>query len=242
MNIIITMAGEGKRFKEFGFNCPKHEIVIGNKSLFEWSINSLKDLFDEKFYFIVRKGFYENKNLINLIKYVGIKNYKIIEIKEITEGQALTAFYANSYINPNESVLIYNIDTYVEEGQINISDFEDVDGLLHVFKAPGEKWSFAKVNDKNEVIEVSEKIRISDLASIGLYYFDKWFMFTEVLKKFKESIKNTYNEVYIAPMYQHLLTEWKIKVFEIEYDKVHILGTPEDLEKFSHEYLKGGEV
>ena len=49
MNIIITMAGEGKRFKDIGYDVPKHLIKAKGKTLFEWSILSLSNFFDNNF-------------------------------------------------------------------------------------------------------------------------------------------------------------------------------------------------
>ena len=39
--IIIPMAGQGKRFKDNGITKPKFMIKVKNKSLFEWSLDSL---------------------------------------------------------------------------------------------------------------------------------------------------------------------------------------------------------
>ena len=41
MNIIITMAGLGRRFRKAGYNCPKYMIEAKGKTLFDWSMDSL---------------------------------------------------------------------------------------------------------------------------------------------------------------------------------------------------------
>jgi dTDP-glucose pyrophosphorylase len=237
MKIIITMAGEGSRFKKVGYKVPKHEIVVKGKSLFEWSMLSLSDLLTESFIFIVRKHSYQKRELETLIAKVGIKDYQILEINELTDGQASTAILANSCISDEEDVLIFNIDTFVELGEIKKTDFYGVDGLIHVFNAPGDKWSFAKVDEIGRVIQVSEKVRISDLASIGLYYFKNWNMFKEVYLNHLDDIKEEYNEAYIAPMYYYLLSDYNVRTEMIPYEKVHILGTPEDLDEFMKKSL-----
>ena len=55
MKIIITMAGEGSRFKKIGIEKSKYEIIAKDKTLFEWSMLSLVDFFSEEFIFIVKK-------------------------------------------------------------------------------------------------------------------------------------------------------------------------------------------
>ncbi|VEH39697.1 Uncharacterised protein [Fusobacterium varium] len=83
------------------------------------------------------------------------------------------------------------------------------DGYIPVFKAEGEKWSFIKLNNNFEVIDIVEKKRISNLASIGFYYFKSWKDYKEIYLKSKEKIKEEFKEIYIAPMYRYLLNENK---------------------------------
>ena len=234
MKIIITMAGMGSRFREAGYTVPKHEIVIKNKTLFEWSLLSLIDFFDEEFIFITRKEAYNLEFIEKICNKLDIKKYKIKELDYLTDGQASTAFLCDDLISEDERVLIYNIDTYVKEYSILKSDLKKYDGFIPVFKAEGEKWSFIKIDENNKVIDVVEKIRISDLASIGFYYFKSWKDYKEIYLKNKEEIKKNFKEVYIAPMYRYLLQNKKeIGYIILNEEDVHILGTPEDLKKFN---------
>ena len=54
MNVVITMAGSGIRFREAGFFQPKHMIAVGGKTLFEWSLSSLQNFFEHQFVFVAR--------------------------------------------------------------------------------------------------------------------------------------------------------------------------------------------
>lgn len=233
MKIIITMAGEGSRFKKVGYKVPKHEIEVKGKTLFEWSMLSLKDFFDEEFIFIVRKNNFDKEKLESLCYSLGIKKFFLKETDELTDGQASTAFLCDNLITNEEDILIYNIDTYISEEKINKKEIMKFDGYIPVFKAEGNKWSFIKLNDEEKIVDVVEKIRISNLGSIGLYYFKKWKDYKKIYLAYREEIKNKYREVYIAPMYHYLLKEKKnIGYIILKNENVHILGTPEDLEKF----------
>ncbi len=57
MNIVITMAGLGSRFKAVGYTLPKYMIEAHGKTLFEWSMLSLEGFKQKatKYIFIVRK-------------------------------------------------------------------------------------------------------------------------------------------------------------------------------------------
>jgi len=57
MNIIITMAGLGSRFRKAGYQVPKYMIEARGKTLFEWSMDSLLGYNDHvsKYIFVVRR-------------------------------------------------------------------------------------------------------------------------------------------------------------------------------------------
>ena len=209
MKVIITMAGEGSRFKKVGYKIPKHEIEVKGKSLFEWSMLSLLNFFNEEFIFIVRKNNYNKEVIEKLCKKLGIEKFKFKEIEILTDGQATTAFLCDSLIDNEEDILIYNIDTYISGNEILKEEMIKYDGYIPVFKSEGEKWSFIKLDSEGKIIDVVEKIRVSELGSIGLYYFKSWRDYKNIYLKYKDEIKVKYKEVYIAPMYHYLIEENK---------------------------------
>ncbi|MHA1556523.1 MAG: glycosyltransferase family 2 protein [Candidatus Heimdallarchaeota archaeon] len=232
LKVIITMAGEGRRFLEKGFTEPKFMIELNNRTIFNYSISSLKNFFDQHFIFILQK----KHNAIDFVKKecekLGIAKYDCIEIEITTDGQATTALLADSIINDDDPAMIYNIDTYVEEGEILANQMK-ADGCIPVFEAEGEKWSFVKLNENGIVTKVSEKVRISNLGSIGLYYFAHWKFFKDAYTALSEEVGQTYKEKYIAPLYNWMISiGMNIVISTINTDKVHILGTPEDVKKF----------
>lgn len=238
LKIVVTMAGNGSRFKEIGYTIPKHEIMANGKSLFKWSLLSLTDFFDCEFIFVVRKDNYNLENMERELEELDIKKYNILELDEITKGQAHTALAADSLISNNDSVVIFNIDTFIEQGVLKKSDLDsDCDGFLHSFEAEGDSWSFVKFDEEYNVSEVTEKVRISNYGTIGLYYFKKWSEYCLLLTEFADQIIEQYNETYIAPIYQYMIKQGKrVKTTVIPSEALHILGTPDDLKKFDSNY------
>ncbi|WP_459478686.1 glycosyltransferase family 2 protein [Clostridium saccharoperbutylacetonicum] len=240
MKIIITMAGLGSRFKNIGIDTPKYKIIANEKTLFEWSMLSLKDFFKEDFIFIIRKEILDLEFLRNTCEKLGISDFKVKVIEEETDGQATTAYLADEFTNDDEECVIYNIDTYVRPNEILRSQIkEEFDGFIPVIKAEGNRWSFVKVDDKGKVVDVAEKVPISNLATIGLYYFKKWKIYKEVYRVNKQAIAKVNKEVYIAPMYKYMINdEMNIGIKILDGDSVRILGTPEEIERFDSEYYK----
>ncbi len=235
MNIIITMAGDGKRFREAGIDKAKHMIVVKDKTLFEWAISSLKNFYDYKFIFVVKKSHNSTVFINEKCHLLGIKDFEILEIDYLTKGQASSALVAKGKIkNLSSPLMIYNIDTYVEPDQLK-PDHLKGDGWIPAFIADGNKWSFVKFGDDLEVTEVTEKKRISEFGTIGLYYFRSFNLFKECYDKYKF---DNYKEEYIAPLYNVIIDNPVLHPYThiIDHHSVHVLGTPEDVISFWPEF------
>lgn len=240
LDIVITMGGLGSRFRKAGYTVPKYMIEAKGRTLFEWSMISLKGFNDTayQYIFIVMKdetcdveAFIANK-----CKEIGINDYHVILLDHLTDGQATTAMLAEKYWNPDHSLLIYNIDTYVEAGQMK-SDELTGDGFIPCFKAEGDHWSFVRLNDEGQVVEIKEKQRISDNCTLGAYYFRTCRLYTQLYNEYYDgSHESVKGEKYVAPLYDYLLSKGgEIYISDIDPDKVHVLGTPEELDCFLDE-------
>ena len=238
MNIVITMAGLGSRFTNKGYTVPKFMIKAGDKTLFELSLISLSNLFSYTNYFVfVTRVELNSKNFImEICNKLGIKNIKIIEIDYLTDGQATTAKIGVNALPKSESVLIYNIDTFIEPGVLKYEKLTG-DGSIPCFKAPGDHWSFVK-GEKGIAEMVTEKERISKNCSVGAYYFKSSKLFLDVYNDYyscAENFKSTNKEKYIAPMYNFMIKNGMcVTYFNIDSKYVHILGTPEELSDYLH--------
>lgn len=230
MKIIITAAGAGLRFQKIGIRKPKYEIIVKGKSLLYWSLISLKKFFNEEFIFIFRKQAFHKTFVEQELKFLGIRRYKIILLNKLTRGQAETIMQAKRFIKKTDSILIYNIDTHISPKAILRSWF-NYDGLIVTMKAKGNHWSFAKTGKNSSwACCVSEKKRISDHASVGLYYFKKFGDFNWVFNNYKNDIKMKWNEIYVCPMYQYLIDVGKkILVKDVPIKNVICLGTPNEI-------------
>lgn len=238
MQIVITMAGLGSRFKKAGYTCPKYEIEAFGKTLFEYSMESLKGYYSENnsYYFIVRSDdnardfIYEKSLDMGICKK---ENIKIIEIDYMTDGQATTAMLAKEYWDKNDSLMIYNIDTYIEAYELKLEDIEG-DGFIPCFKAEGDHWSFVKLDENGDATEVREKVRISDNCTIGAYYFKSCELYEKMYEEYYTSgRKLDANEKYVAPLYNYMIEKgMTVRICDVDAKRVHVLGTPEELNVF----------
>lgn len=236
--VIITMAGLGSRFREAGYQMPKYMISARGKTLFEWSMDSFLDYNEHvyKYIFVVRKEDNASEFIKEKCQKYGISDIQIIEINELTDGQATTCMLALPGCQKEKPIMVYNIDTYVEPYQLKYSDIQG-DGYIPCFHAEGTHWSFVKLDDKGNAIEVREKNRISDHCTIGAYYFSSAQLYYDIYQEFYADKKNMEkNEKYIAPLYNWMIQKgYQVKITDIDEAKVHVLGTPKELEIFVKE-------
>ncbi len=235
MQIIITMAGLGTRFKKAGYDCPKYMIEAKDKTLFEWSMDSLLDYNSHvsKYIFVVRAEDNSSEFIKQKCKKYNINDVKIVELSHTTDGQATTCKLALPYCDMKESIMVYNIDTYVEPYEMKYKDING-DGHIPCFHAPGTHWSFARLDESGKVVEVREKVRISDNCTLGAYYFSSAGLYSDLYDEFySDNSRIEKNEKYIAPLYNFMIEKkMSVTISIIDAEKVHVLGTPEELKDF----------
>jgi NDP-sugar pyrophosphorylase family protein len=237
MNVIITMAGRGQRFHNAGFQGPKYAIEVRGKTLFEWSLLSLSKFIEteSQFIFVCLKEHQAQDFLTTHCALLGITEYQIIELDDVTDGQATTALAAESYLdNLAEPILIYNIDTYVDPQHLEIPKLNGLAGWIPCFPGDGDHWSFVDTDANGHATKVAEKERIAPHATIGLYMFESFSVYRDAYHHFYADQKNTSNERYIAPIYNEILREGHtVMVTHVSEKAIYPLGTPTEVKQFS---------
>lgn len=238
MTMIITMAGLGSRFRKSGYNCPKYMIEAKGKTLFDWSMDSLIGYNDyvDRYVFVVRKEDHAEHFIREHSKNYGIQDVKILELDQMTDGQATTCMLAIPYCNADNAIMVYNIDTYVEPYEMRYVDISG-DGHIPCFHAEGDHWSFVKLNEQGKAMEVREKERISDNCTLGAYYFSSAKLYQSLYEKYyADGNHMEKKEKYIAPLYNYMIKMGMLVTISIINEKkVHVLGTPEELQVFVNE-------
>jgi NDP-sugar pyrophosphorylase family protein len=161
-----------------------------------------------------------------------------IELDELTDGAATTLQFALDQIPDNEAVLSANSDQFISS---DISEFiESVrngnsEGQILTMYATDSKWSYIERDPNQEVMNVVEKVVVSDEATVGVYGWKSATIAKNSIAAMKKDGLRVNGEFYVAPSYTYLLKQGgKISTFsagDVETD-VHGLGTPEDLKLF----------
>ena len=171
MNVLIPMAGAGSRFAAAGYTFPKPLIDVNGKPMIQVVVDNLN--VDAHFIFLVQKEHYEKYNLQSVLNLIA-PGCDIIQVDGLTEGAACTTLLAKDLIISEEPLLMANSDQFIEWNSnecLYAFTADTIDGGIVTFKSTHPKWSFAKVGEDGFVSEVAEKNPISDLATVGIYYW-----------------------------------------------------------------------
>jgi len=237
LNVLIPMAGAGSRFEKAGYTFPKPLIEVNKKPMIQVVVENLN--IDANYIFIVQKSHREKYNLDTLLNLIA-PNAKIVEVDGITEGAACTTLLAKEFIDNDMPLVMANSDQFVEwdsnEFMYKMNE-TDCDGGIVSFTSTHPKWSFAKINEEGLVTEVAEKNPISDIATVGIYYWKRGSDYVKFAEEMIDKNIRVNNEFYVCPVFNQAIEEGKeIRTYNIK--GMWGLGTPEDLNTYLSEYAK----
>ncbi len=172
MNIIIPMAGLGKRLRPHTLTTAKPLLPIAGKPIVHRLVEDIAKVCPEKIEtigFIIHPSFGKQveENLKKVAQAVGATgkiyyqeqalgiSHALLFAKELFSGKVIVAF-ADTLFKAN-----FKVDT-------------NQDGIIWVQKvADPSQFGVVKLNPAGEIIELVEKPStfVSDLAIIGIYYF-----------------------------------------------------------------------
>lgn len=236
LNIVVPMAGAGSRFAQAGYTFPKPLIDVNGKPMIQHVIENLKPSCEHRFIFICQEEHFEKYSLSQIFSNLTNNKYESITINSLTQGAVCTVLTATDLINDDNDLLIANSDQLVD---ISIDDYiqhareSKADGSIMTFKSSHPKWSYARVDADQNVIETVEKKVVSEHATVGIYYYKKGSDFVEGSLKMIDKNIRINNEFYVCPMYNEMiLNDKKIIIYPIDIEQMHGLGTPEDLNQY----------
>jgi hypothetical protein len=235
-NVVITMAGMGQRFRDAGYDCPKYQIKAHSRTLFSWSVLSLRSFIQTgaRFTFVVRKEDEASEFILRECAFVGIATPTIVEIDYLTDGQATTALVGGRTLDkPELPFLVYNIDTFVHPKSLPANAVRG-DGWVPCFPGKGDGWSFAAATADGRITDLREKVRISPHATIGLYWFSSFNLYRRVYEDYySDESRMEKGEKYIAPMYRQIIEAGQeVYLHNVDFDAVIPLGTPAEVNAF----------
>lgn len=262
LHIIMPMAGEGKRFKEKGYDIPKPLLKPqGTAELFFYALNSIFQFNDLPFTdisiydvpikmtFIVRNEFVEIYGIDKIIHSI-YPFANIVTIEKTTRGALETVLLAEQYIDKEkDAVLVMDCDfcfycpNYLNQIKWELETVDAMPLLMSFYsKFPG--YSFAEVETNGNykyAINVVEKNPVSSYALAGCYFLGSADRFLKCAKKVIKDWENNSiqsKEIYLSLVYNYLIKDIgykdcvKLIDMNLHDDKLISCNIPEDFEHF----------
>lgn len=228
INILIPIAGDGKRFKDVvGYVKPKPLIDVNGIPMIQRVIDNLN--VDGHYIFVVR-----SEHCIESFLRTLVPECKIIVLNSVTQGAACTTLLATDYINNDTPLMIANGDQLVnwDVGRFIYSTFEkNADGGILTFNANHPKWSYVAVNSMGNVTNVAEKRPISNIATVGIYLYKKGKDYVHYAKQMIKNNIRTNNEFYVAPVYNEFIADGR-KIVTYPCKEMWGIGDPDSLQYY----------
>ena len=138
-----------------------------------------------------------------------------------------------SDIELSDTTLVVDSDNFYNDDIITIC--KNNKSNLIFYKKDYEKkpiYSYIKIDENGNVIDIIEKVNISDNACVGAYCFESGSLLLSSIKSVIIEEKKQNNEYYISSIYKYLI-ENRTKVLSKEISGFNCLGTPLQLKTFS---------
>ncbi len=237
MNFVFPMGGLSQRFTDAGYEVPKFMLDLHGFTVFEHAVIGFKRYFQQHNFIFACRETHETEAFVKeKCLHMGIpeENIRIIKLDGPTSGQAETVWIAirKATLSPSDPIVIFNIDSFQSDFVLPTEfDLDHTDGYLEVFTGEGDHWSFVQPGPDHSVIHVTEKERVSDLCSTGLYFFRRAQDFNQAFEKTLDINPSELQggERYVAPLYNGLIAKhMSIKYHLVPAADVLFCGTPDE--------------
>ena len=194
MNIILTLAGHSRRFKEAGFSLPKFLISIDGTPMIEHVVSMFD--YEDTFHFVlneeqikahpdipdVLEGMTSNSTLTVIEPHDIGPTYSALQVEGISNEDEVIVSYCDFFVNWNYQLFKRTIHGY--------------DGAIPSFKGfhpasfGNTYYAYMRLNSNDEMLELREKKsftseRHNEHASVGIYYFSSWEIFSNYSKQLR---------------------------------------------------------
>ncbi len=224
MNIVIPLGGKGERFKSEDYHFPKILTNVLGKPIITWVIDSLNISTDDCVT-IIYNYILDHYNFQDILQkeYKNIK-FNFIKLPYQTSGPVETILYGLSKLPDHildEKIIIHDGDSFIKNNKFD-RDSSNNEIYYTIDKTPTPLFSYIKLNE-NQIIDIKEKVKISDNANIGCYVFKNAKLFQSYAMKCDQTL----NEIYISHVYQKMIEDKQYVVGKyIEKNNYVCLGTP----------------
>lgn len=209
-----------------------HEI--DGKPALEHILSNTRNIRGGRYSFAISERHIDRFHLDNIARVLA-PDAHIVSIPQNTMGSACTALFAACVLDQELPILIISSNeiTRLDLGEVT-DQFagKGYDGGLLTFHSVHPRYSYARLNREQEVVEVAQQNPISEYATAGVFWYANTGTFVWAAKESIRKNSVTSGQYYIAPVFnQIILKKKKVGIFPIDVkdyvplkEETHLLG------------------
>lgn len=240
ITVMIPLGGIGSRFQKEGYTQPKPFVPVLGEAMILKVLRSMK--LDEKDAIVI----VYNPEFIPTESWDSVKEdypkLSLVTLPGPTRGAAETVLIGLKGLSRSlrsRPVLLADGDTFYDEDVVG--KFREVckeSNAVFYFDdtQPKPMYSYIKTDESGRILEVKEKVKISDKANSGCYCFKSGLELEDNCKKLLDAqqtqlSQDAVGEYYTSGVIARMLEQGSHFVgLQIDPKKYHVVGTPSQLE------------
>ena len=238
MQVVILAAGRGDRFVKAGFIVPKPMILARGNPMVYYAMQQASAITPNPVLLCPDSLRYDvwRAAPADVVP-------TVVGIHYVQQGAAMTLLAAASALDEQQPVLIMDCDSVLAPSLVkNFSDwsvqaFDNGRQSTVLCFNPTDssaRYSFVRLAQMPdlvfpEVVEVVEKVRISNVATCGVHAFSSWSVLRQAICSMVEHDDTAKGEFYVAPLHNYVSNT---ACMTVEAGEFTAIGTPEQLEAY----------
>jgi len=251
--VMIPLGGIGSRFQKEGYTEPKPFVNVFGVPMIVKVIDSLK-LNPVDTLVVVYNPAFIDRSLWKPLKSM-YPQMQLVELPGPTRGAAETVLIGLKGLPSKlrkQPVMLADGDCFYDEDIVTKyrAICKEANGVFYFRDTqPKPMYSYIKIEEGGKIVEVKEKVKISDNANSGCYCFTNGEELKTQCEKLLKSgstqtgklATHTVGEYYTSGVIANMIAEGApFQGLEIDPKLMYVLGTPPQLEQYCREHAPGG--
>ena len=242
MQLVVPMAGAGRRFSDAGYALPKPLIPVSGVPMV---VRAVQDLPPVDLAIFVCHSDHVAKHKIDQQLRGHFPNCEVVVAPGLTAGQACSVRLAGTHLDPDQPVLVAACDNthlYDHDRWQRLTSDPKIDCLVWTYRRDTrvlvrpQAYGWVRADSAGRVLDISVKRPLSgtpldDHVVSGCFWFRTARLMLDGIDRLVANNDRVNNEFYLDSVPNMLLADSRrVAVFEV--DKYIGWGTPEDLEDY----------
>eukprot|EP00927_Polykrikos_kofoidii_P073800 TRINITY_DN69825_c0_g1_i1.p1 TRINITY_DN69825_c0_g1~~TRINITY_DN69825_c0_g1_i1.p1 ORF type:complete len:399 (-),score=60.59 TRINITY_DN69825_c0_g1_i1:358-1476(-) len=245
VNVIVPLGGLGTRFQQEGYlTRPKPFVRALGKPMIMWVLENLTLGKNDQLVIVFDPSFMGLGHLMQEIVGERFPLCKFVKLSGPTRGAAETVLIGltalDDVIRRRPTMLVDGDTFYTTDIVGKFREVATTYNAVFCFNdtQPQPIYSYIRLSDDDDVIEVKEKVKISDWANSGCYCFRSGRQLAAECESLLEAKSTQANQVGIGEFYTSgviaamIAQKEPFRALKLDVGDIHVLGTPSQLLAF----------